>query len=182
MVTKGKSMQKQHLLITGSPGCGKTTLLIRLADHFSDFRPAGFYTEEIRKDGVRQGFRLRSLDGREGLLSHVRLKKGPRVGRYCVDVAGFNAFLSEQDLARSAAPLVLIDEIGKMECLSSVFVEMMRDLFISEKMVIATIAARGQGFIQEVKERKDCELVAISPHTRESRFEEVARRIRDRLE
>lgn len=174
-------MQKRHLLITGPPGCGKTTLLMRLAHHFQDRSLAGFYTEEIRTDGIRQGFSFKSLDGREGILSHIRFKKGPKVGRYGVDVAGFNAFLAALNLTRSDASLVLIDEIGKMECLSSVFVELMRALFISDKTVIATVAARGHGFIQEVKERKECELVTISPNTRERMFEELVIRIAFRL-
>jgi nucleoside-triphosphatase len=103
------------------------------------------------------------------------------VGRYGVDVAGFNAFLAEQDLPRSTASLILIDEIGKMECLSGVFVELMRALLTSDKTIIATVAARGAGFIREVKERKDCELVAISPDTREKMFEQLAGQIASRL-
>ena len=37
--------QKRHLLITGAPGTGKTTLLKRLAWAFAGYRPVGFYAD-----------------------------------------------------------------------------------------------------------------------------------------
>lgn len=170
-------MKKRHLLLTGLPGCGKTTLLMRLAAYFAGRHPVGFYTEEIREQGVRQGFRLVSLDGREGLLAHVRFRNRQRVGRYGVDVAGFEKFLDVSRLDESNSPLVFVDEIGKMECLSPQFVALLRKLFDSEKTVIATIAAKGTGFIAEVKMRTDCELVALTPENRESLWPVLCRRL-----
>jgi nucleoside-triphosphatase len=52
-----------NILLTGSPGCGKTTLLKRLAKELEHFQPVGFYSQEIREEGVRKGFGLTSLDG-----------------------------------------------------------------------------------------------------------------------
>jgi nucleoside-triphosphatase len=165
----------RHLLITGPPGCGKTTLLVRLARQLAALRPAGFYTEEIREGGIRQGFRLTGLDGRQGVLAHARFKGGPRVGRYGVDVAGFEAFLAGLDLA---APLLFIDEIGRMECLSPRFVALVRELLDSERMVVATVALKGGGFIAEVKGRGDCELVSIDAGSRERALAGLASRLR----
>jgi nucleoside-triphosphatase len=155
----------RHLLITGLPGCGKTTLIRWLAESLTDLRPAGFFTAEIRERGERRGFRLESLDGREGLLAHVDFRGGPRVGRYGVDVAGFETFLGELDLS---APLVFIDEIGKMECLSPRFVALLRELLDSDRTVVATLALRGAGFIAEVKGRRDCRVVEVRPGEREA--------------
>jgi len=160
----------RHLFITGLPGSGKTTLLRRLVETCPEFRPAGFYTEEIREAGVRRGFRLQSLDGRTGTLAHVDISGSPRIGRYGVDISAFESFLADLALERSDAPLLFVDEIGKMECLSERFVVLMRRLLDSEKSLVATVAARGSGFIAEVKRRPDGCLEELRPEVREHLF------------
>ena len=49
-------MQRVYLL-TGRPGTGKTSI-IKQAVAGMKGKAGGFYTEEIRSQGVRQGFRL----------------------------------------------------------------------------------------------------------------------------
>jgi nucleoside-triphosphatase len=46
----------QASLLTGPPGCGKTTVIRRLVEQLGDLRQAGFYTQEIRERGQRVGF------------------------------------------------------------------------------------------------------------------------------
>lgn len=63
---------KRILLITGAPGIGKTTLIRKVAEILSNLAIAGFYTEEIRDEGERQGFRLVTFKGEKG-LSHMSI-------------------------------------------------------------------------------------------------------------
>ena len=46
------------LFITGDPGCGKTTLVRKVVERLGPSVPmSGFYTEEVRVEGQRRGFR-----------------------------------------------------------------------------------------------------------------------------
>lgn len=170
---------KTNILITGLPGVGKTTFIINLANELKDLTQAGFYTAEIREAGMRKGFELVSLDGRKSILSYVDIKSAYRVGRYGVDVKGFEMFLDALDLAQSNAGLLLIDEIGKMECQSNMFRNLIASLLDSDKPMVATIAVRGEGLIFQVKRRNDVQVLELTATNRESLVTEVANSVRN---
>ena len=130
----------RHILLTGQPGIGKTTIIKQLADSLVAYHPDGFFTQEIREDGIRKGFEVVTLDGRRQLLSHVNIPGPHRVGRYGVDLAGLDPLLETLDLRHSPSRIVIFDEIGKMECLSQRFIEEVKALLDSPKMLIATVA------------------------------------------
>jgi len=63
------------ILLTGPPGCGKTTAVMTIAGVLrGKLRMAGFYAAEIRKAGRHTGFRWHRLDGWTGTLAHVEIK------------------------------------------------------------------------------------------------------------
>ncbi len=164
---------KKNLLITGLPGIGKTTLIKKLSEELKHLHPAGFYTQELREEGVRKGFEFFSLDGKRGLLSHKNIKSPYRVGPYKVDIEGFENFLDSVPFFNSLNRLVIIDEIGKMECLSDPFKNLLKKIFNSGKLVIATIALKGSGLIAEIKEREDVKLFELTSHNRDILFLEI---------
>jgi nucleoside-triphosphatase len=161
------------ILISGLPGSGKTSLFKRLVHALRPLNPAGFYTSEIREGGVRKGFGLQSLDGRSGILAHVGLRTGHRVGKYEVDLAGFEAFLDPLSLSDPQTGLIMIDEIGKMECLSTAFQKLIRRVFDSPKPIVATIAQKGGGPIAELKKRSDVRLFTLTRENQEEVFVKI---------
>lgn len=165
--------RKTNILITGPPGSGKTTLFRRLIERLQYLNPVGFYTAEIRKHGKRRGFRLNSLDGRTGILAHVDFRTGHRVGKYGVDVAGFETFIGSLPVLIPKSGLVMIDEIGKMECLSDDFTNIVNDILSSETPLIATIAQKGGGFIAEVKNRPHVQLIQLTRENQDILFDQI---------
>lgn len=146
------SSKRPKILLTGSPGCGKTTAIMKIIVELGSASVAGFYTEEIRENKTRKGFSWNRLDGVGGTLAHVGIKSRFKVGKYGVDVAGFDeSVVSILDPERSGTELFVIDEIGKMECYSDKFKAATRRLFDSDKSVLATVAKKGSGLISEVK-------------------------------
>ncbi len=155
------------LLLTGAPGVGKTTVLRKVADGLADRRLAGFYTEEIRtREGARSGFRIAGFDGRSGVMARAGLP-GPHVGKYGVDVAVIDDLAPSFLALTPSMDIYLVDEIGKMECLSEKFVAAMRKVLDSGKPVVATVALNGEGFIAEVKQRPDARIWQVTRQNRD---------------
>lgn len=162
------------ILLTGLPGCGKTTAVMKIIDSLGCEKVAGFYTQEIRQNKTRKGFSWKRLDGAEGTLAHINIKGPSRVGKYGVDVAGFeNSVVPILDAERTDVELFVIDEIGKMECFSKKFVAVVRRLFASEKSVLATVARKGTGLISEVKKYPNTEMFNLTSAGREKVVAEI---------
>ncbi|KAL7055215.1 hypothetical protein AAHC03_024205 [Spirometra sp. Aus1] len=155
------------LLITGSPGTGKTTLVSRLAKGLKERATVlGFITEEVRDPRAgRLGFDVVELSGNER-SSLARLQTSfsrspeylPRVGRYSVTVNEFEkiaipclemalASTQRRGDAIEDPTYVLLDEIGKMELFSGAFRAKVEQLIAaistpeSRAHLIATIPA-----------------------------------------
>ncbi len=167
-------MRKTHILITGMPGSGKTTLFNRLVTALRHLNPIGFYTSEIREAGTRKGFSLTGLDGRSGILAHVGFHTPYRVGKYGVDLDGFEAFIGPLVSLDQQTDLLMIDEIGKMECLSAAFQKWIRQVFDAPKPIVATIAQSGGGLIAELKRQPDVRIFTITRENQNELFEEIS--------
>ncbi|HSB70850.1 MAG TPA: NTPase [Candidatus Methylomirabilis sp.] len=155
------------ILITGAPGSGKTTLLRALVAEVPG-RPGGFLTDEIREGGARVGFRVSALDGRTGTLAHVKAVQGPRVGRYRVDVASFEAVGVEAlEAATREADLIVVDEIGKMELCSTRFMAALEAALLSPKPILGTILQAPHPWTDALKRRPAVDLYRLTERNRE---------------
>lgn len=167
--------ESAKVLLTGLPGCGKTTAIIQIANNLAHRKVAGFYTQEIRQTNVRKGFCWRRLDGTEGILAHIDVKSPFRVGKYHVDVTGFEkSVVPVLDIDKTDAELFIIDEIGKMECMSEKFVAAIRRLFESEKSVLATVAQKGAGLISEIKSYPGVKLFHLTHQNHDKIIAEIS--------
>ncbi len=162
-----------NILITGPPGIGKTTLIKNVCSALGDQQIAGFYTEEMRPDGERLGFELVGMNGERAVLAHVDIRSPFRVGKYGVDVEALDRFIPSLACLAPATTLIIIDEIGKMECFSATFRRLARQALASETPVVASVSQRGGGFVAEVKERWDVRLLNMDWDNRDHLLPQV---------
>jgi nucleoside-triphosphatase len=157
----------RKVLLTGPPGCGKSTLIQRIVGQIRGPK-VGFYTAEIRQGRERVGFSITTLDGRTGILAH-RQHTGPfRVGRYWVNLRDLEEIAVPSMMPRRGDEIVVIDEIGKMECLSSLFRETLLRVLHSSNGMLASIAEKGDEFMDLVKGQPGVLLYRVDPRNRDS--------------
>lgn len=172
-----------RLLLTGSPGIGKTTVIRATLRSLGGLKCAGFYTEERRHSGQRIAFKIITLDGQEGTLASIGRGREPIVGRYSIHIEEFEKLvLPRIDPERTPADLYIIDEIGKMELLSSRFRNKVIDLLAQPSNLLATIAKKGKGFVEQIKGRNDIELFEITREIRDRLPQQLATRILQEIE
>jgi len=173
-------LPKRILLLTGSPGVGKTTVLMKTVEALKagGYRVGGMISREVRSGGARVGFEILDLeDGRRGWLSHVNQPVGPQVGKYRVNMEdlegiGVAAILK----AAEGMDVVAIDEVGPMELFSEKFKDAVRKAVESRKLVVGVVHWKARDrLIEEVKARQDAQVYSVNLENRDSLHEEIVR-------
>jgi nucleoside-triphosphatase len=163
----------QALLLTGAPGTGKTTI-IREAITASKAKAGGFYTQEIRQGGVRQGFEIVTLDGSRAVLAHVDIRGPRRVGKYGVDLASLDEIaVTAMRRAIVKCDIVVVDEIGKMELLSPAFREVLLEAMNGDRRLVGTIMLQPHPFADQIKRDPKVQLFVLTKATRQQVFDQV---------
>lgn len=153
---------KQVYLLTGRPGTGKTSLIKQVVAQMKS-RAGGFYTEEIRSQGVREGFRLVTLDGDKVILAHVNIHSPYRVSKYWVDIDSLDRVgVPALHKAAQQCDLVVIDEIGKMELFSAHFREAVSQIIDSGKRVLGTIMLNSNPWADVIKRQPQVNLITVT--------------------
>ena len=162
-----------NILITGKPGVGKTTLIIKLIEEL-DLNAGGFYTQEMRLGGRRVGFKIITLDGEESILAHIDIKSPYRLSKYGVNLEGLEK-VGVKSIWRALKKnkIIVIDEIGKMELFSPRFKEAVNSALNSDKITIATILLAPNPYTDKIKRRQDVKLFYLTQENREKVKEEI---------
>lgn len=164
---------KKHILLTGKPGIGKTSVIKKIIPMLGT-SAGGFFTEEIRVMDRRMGFRIVTLDGEEGIMAHVDCNSNYKVGKYRVDLDSFEKVaIPALENAMKDKSIIVIDEIGKMELFSAKFRELVRNILDGEKPLLCVIKENSDIFTEEIKNRGDVSVVTVNYENREGLPEKV---------
>ncbi len=146
MATFATHSDTDWILLTGQPGCGKTTAVKRLSEALArdGVKLRGFVTEEVLVAGKRVGFDIVTIpDGERGILS----RKGgpsahPKTGQYSVDVSSFETLALPTIAPPAGQDVVLVlDEIGRMELHSAAFAARVEELLKRGTRLLGAITA-----------------------------------------
>ncbi len=164
---------KPVYLLTGQPGTGKTSLIKQAIAELKG-KAGGFYTEEIRSQGVRQGFRLVTLDGQTATLAHINFPSPHRVSKYGVDVESLDKVgVSALEHAVRDCDLVVVDEIGKMELFSAKFREVVQGIISSGKRLLGTIMLSPNSYADAIKRQPQVNLITVTRINHQQVLEEL---------
>ncbi len=137
-------------------------------------KAGGFYTEEIRSQGVREGFRLVTLDGQSAILAHVDIHSPYRVSRYGVDIDNLDRVgVSALHRAAQQCDLAVIDEIGKMELFSTSFREAVSQMIDSGKRILGTIMLNPNPWADAIKHQPQVNLITVTRANHQEVLEEL---------
>jgi len=169
----------KNIFVTGPPGCGKTTLIKEILKELK-LKAGGFFTEEIREGGMRKGFKIITLDGKEGILAHVDIKSPLKVSKYGVNLKDLEEIgVKEIEKNLKENFLIVVDEIGKMEIFSSKFREAILKALNSKNKILGTIMLKKNPFCDKIKERKDTKVFYLTMENREKVKKEIFDLLRD---
>ncbi|MFC1934093.1 NTPase [Chloroflexota bacterium] len=164
---------KRVYLLTGRPGTGKTSLIKQVATQVKG-KAGGFYTEEIRSRGVREGFRLVTLDGEDAILAHINIHSPYQVSKYGVDIDTLDRIgVTALHKAAQQCDLVVIDEIGKMELFSANFREAVSRIIGGGKRVLGTIMLNPNQWADAIKRQPQVNLITLTRENYQSVLAEL---------
>jgi len=171
-------LQKRVLLLTGNPGVGKTTALIKIVNSLKaeGISVGGMISREAREGNSRVGFEIIDLtNNRHSWLAHVTQRTGPQVGKYHVNLENLeNISAKAISEAVEKCGAVAIDEIGPMELFSQKFKQAVTKALESKKLVLAVVHAKARDqLINEVKRREDAKVFAVTLANRDILSEEL---------
>ena len=153
--------------ITGLPGAGKTHVLRRVIEMLEqdDMVIGGMLTEPIIEKDDRVGFMIMDwMTKEEGIFAHVNIDSKIVVGKYGVDLEilekiGVNAINN----ASKETDLIVIDEVGKMEVESILFIEAVRNSMETEKPLILTLHKKSRNpLLQDIRRRDDVRILEVT--------------------
>ncbi len=160
-------LRKVNVLVTGPPGCGKSTLINNLVERLRvcGFKVGGITTPDIRSTtGQRTGFHICDIaTGDKQTMASIGFQSEVSVGRYGVNVEAIRTLgVFAINRAIGQADIVVIDEIGKMELIVPEFQRCVIEALDSTKPVLGTIGLHLKSdFITEVKQHPKMTIVKL---------------------
>lgn len=177
------------ILVTGQPGCGKTTAVRRMVDLLQSHGVPcqGFYTDEVlsKQSHQRIGFDVVTVpDQKRGVLARQEgLKSNYKTGKYYVDVDSFESLALPTLKGGTVDTVYVLDEIGRMELHSKIFAEDVREMVKRHGKLVGAITAPRYGhrvaFCDEIAAQPGVQIYHLKKSNRDAVTNDLLQYIQD---
>jgi len=157
------------IVLTGAPGVGKTTAVIRVARVLKErgVIVGGIVSRELRTNNMRIGFEFIDLTTNDTNVLASITGNGPKVGKYFVNVAGCRFAAKRLTNAVRNSDVIICDEIGPMELKSKEFIGSVKNLLDVDKKVIVVVHQKLQHLLIDEFRNKSSLLINVDLENRE---------------
>ena len=157
--------------ITGLPGAGKTFALLCVLEMLKEENVVigGMIDEPVDDGRHRVGFTVRDLlTGETETFAKVGFESKIMVGKIGVDLGKFEPVaVAAIKNACENADIIVIDEIGKMEVESELFVNAVREALEVDKPMIITLHKKSRNpLLQDIRRRDDVRILEVTQTNR----------------
>lgn len=157
---------KSAYLVTGEPGVGKTTLIRQVVSTMR-LRAGGFYTEDLRTGGAREGFRIVTLDGEIALLASAGHPGPVHVSKYGVDLEELERVgVAALRRAMDRGHVAVADEIGRMQLFSRAFRQTVFEAVRAGHPLLGTIMAGRNPYADRIRTHRNVEILTLTESNR----------------
>lgn len=157
------------ILLTAPPATGKSTVIDAVVRSFKGSTRGIVAREVLDEHSKRQGFTAfnAACESRQFMF---RAAPGQgTVGDFCVDVTAIDDFVvPELQHALHENGLVYVDEIGRAQARSQAFIETLRELFASDKNLLASIVYDDEPWSMEFKEDPTTTMLEVTVSNRDA--------------
>lgn len=160
-------MPKSAYLVAGEPRVGKTTLIRQVVSTMR-MRAGGFYTEDLRASGNREGFRIVTLEGDIALLASAGHPGPVHVSKYGLSLEEFERVgVAAVRGAMERGHVVVVDEIGRMQLFSRTFRQLILEAIKSGHPVLGTVMTGRNPYADRIRQHRNVEVLTLTPENRQ---------------
>lgn len=159
--------------LTGLPGAGKTTAVLRIIEMLKktddELKVGGMINEPVLKDRRVVGFSTRNLvTGESAVFGSTKFESKFTVGNIGFDFSKLDEVgVKAIREATETCDIIVIDEVGKIEVESQMFVDVVKEAVEAEKPMIITLHKKSRNpLLQDIRRRDDVRLLDITPTNR----------------
>ncbi len=157
--------------ITGLPGSGKTHTLERVIDMLRDegHSVGGMINAPVTDGRRKTGFTVKNVfTGESAVFANQEIESKVMVGKIGVDLEIFEEVgIAAIRQACEECDVVVIDEIGRIEVESQLFVDTVKWALELNKPMILTLHKKSRNpLLQDIRRRDDVRILEVTPTNR----------------